>query len=111
MLDRLGCDTTLTENGELAFTSFSEHRPDVLLTDIEMPKLDGYGLATKIREFELDHSGPQLPIIALSAHTFAEHQDKAMLYGIDGYVPKPITLTELKKGILEVIEATDETTA
>ena len=104
MLERLGCTVSLAEDGEVALEHVTTNPPDMLLTDIEMPKLDGYGLASCIRELEQKNNLRHIPTIVLSAHTFAEHQEKAKLHGVDGYVPRPIMLKELKEGILSTLK-------
>ena len=74
---------------------------DILLTDIQMPVMNGYQLAQKIRK---ESSFKNLPIIALTADAFKEDIDKALSSGIDDVVTKPINFDELIEKIIKQIE-------
>lgn len=69
---------------------------DVLLTDINMPEMDGFELSEKIREGE-KVTGKHLPIIAMTALAFEEDRKRCLEVGMDGYVSKPIRREELIK--------------
>ena len=74
----------------------SEQIPDVLLLDVDMPRMDGYELASNIRNEEhLKH----IPIIMITSHTEDEYQQKASELGVDRYMGKPFDEDELLDNI------------
>jgi PAS domain S-box-containing protein len=68
--------------------------PDVLISDIGMPEVDGYDLIRQIRELPANR-GRKIPAIALTAYTRVEDRLAALRAGYDMHVPKPVELTEL----------------
>ncbi len=82
----------VVEHGLLGLDAVIKYKPDIILTDIEMPFLDGIAMAKRLREeFEVT-----MPIIALTAYNDEEHKSK---YFSD-YVYKPINLDKLYSAIL-----------
>lgn len=80
------CGTVLTAaNGLLALESIARQRPDVVVSDIRMPVLDGVGLATRLKAEQ-----PGLPVIFCTAFTETAYLLKAIELGISALVPKPI---------------------
>jgi CheY-like chemotaxis protein len=69
-------------------------RPDVLVSDIEMPDADGYSLIRQVRELESGH-GPHLPAVALTAYARIEDRMNALAAGFQVHVPKPVEPAEL----------------
>lgn len=67
----------------------------MLITDLHMPEMDGYGLTKKIREEE--PSNERMPIILLTANALKGEEAQAKLIGVDTYVTKPIELDVLRK--------------
>lgn len=85
-------DLITATNGEEAFEKMLLHRPDLVLTDIMMPRLDGFGLLKKIRNH------PKLrttPVIFLSARAGEEFKVEGLGAGADDYLVKPFTTREL----------------
>ena len=79
-----------TGNGGL--TKAEAERPDLILLDINLPDIDGYEVARRLRasqEFR------RVPIIAITANALKGDADKALAAGCDVYIPKPINLREL----------------
>ena len=70
-----------------------DHRPDLVLMDIQMPCMDGYEVLKEIRKNE---STATLPVIAVTAFAMFEDRQKALGAGFDGYLPKPINVTVLR---------------
>ncbi len=79
-------------DGEAALASIRAHRPDLLLTDIMMPKLDGFGLIKAIRG---DEQLRDLPIIVLSARAGEDASVEGLSAGADDYMVKPFSAREL----------------
>jgi CheY-like chemotaxis protein len=69
-------------------------KPDVLISDIEMPNEDGYALVRKLRSLE-DELAPRLPAVALTAHASIEDRMQALAAGFDTHVSKPVEPAEL----------------
>jgi PAS domain S-box-containing protein len=69
-------------------------RPDILVSDIEMPDADGYALIRQVREFE-SGQGPHLPAVALTAYARVEDRMNALAAGFQVHVPKPVEPAEL----------------
>lgn len=84
-------------NGEEGFELYNKYKPDVIITDIHMPKLDGLSLIAKIRENDKDTK-----IIVLSAFTDKEKLFKAIELQLVTYLVKPIRGNEIKNIILNI---------
>jgi len=72
---------------------------DLVLMDIEMPEMDGYEAARKIRDWERKHGADPTPIVALTAHALKEHEEKSIAAGCNAHVLKPIKKETLLKTI------------
>ena len=92
---------TAVENGEEAVAVFKEQGFDVVLMDIQMPLLDGYGATRLIRHWEREREREPTLIYALTAHALREHEQKSLEVGCDGHLTKPIK----KARLLEELEA------
>ncbi|MEO5352910.1 MAG: PAS domain S-box protein [Magnetococcus sp. XQGC-1] len=77
---------------------------DLLLTDIEMPNMDGHTATRAIRQWEQAEKRPPLIIMALSAHAGVEREGESLAVGCDGYLTKPINKQELLAAIQWVAE-------
>ena len=71
---------------------------DLVLMDIQMPNLDGYGAAKRIRALD-DADKAGIPIIAMTANAFEEDKQNALAAGMDGHLAKPIDLDELTRAL------------
>ena len=80
------------------------HKPDLILMDIHLPKMDGFS-ATRIIKGDKDLK--QLPIVALTALAMPEDRKKALEAGCDGYVTKPFHFQELLKAIDQLLDSSD----
>lgn len=84
----------VAENGEMGLKSFMQYRPELVITDINMPDTDGISMAAEIKLIN-----PNVEIIALTAYTNTEHMLKAIEIGISHYVLKPIVIEQIFKVI------------
>jgi PAS domain S-box-containing protein len=92
------------ENGELAFERFKAGKYDVVLLDIQMPVLDGYGSVRKMRQWELEHGLSRTPIIALTASVLPEDVRRAKDAGFDLHVSKPVKKSIMLDSIASVLK-------
>lgn len=96
MLQKLGIDSTIVDNGEAALKEFENQQFDLFFLDCEMPVMDGFQTSQLIREHEKKNNpGHSLPIIALTAHSLNEVNKKCFDAGMDDFLAKPITLPQL----------------
>lgn len=79
-------------DGEEALRKMTEDRPDLVLMDISIPKIDGLEVTRRVKGQE---SLKDIPIIALTAHAMKGDREKALKAGCDGYIPKPVNVREL----------------
>ena len=89
-LEANGFQVVHCNNGEEALESFSIAKPDIMVVDVMMPVMDGFTLATKIREMDT-----LLPIIFLTAKVQTEDVVRGFRLGGDDYVKKPFKIEEL----------------
>lgn len=90
VLDDLGCDVTLVEDGAQAVEAVGEGEFDIVFMDCQMPEMDGYEATRALRQ-----QGCTLPIVAVTANTLAGDRTKCLDAGMDDYVSKPFTDTTL----------------
>ena len=93
---------TVANNGEEALTLLEEQDFDLILMDVQMPKMDGLAATRAIRENELE-TGNHMPIIAMTAHAMAEDRKRCIEAGMDDYISKPINPDLLFKKIEEAM--------
>jgi chemosensory pili system protein ChpA (sensor histidine kinase/response regulator) len=92
MLRRQNMDVVTAQDGIDALTRLEERVPDVLLLDIEMPRMDGYELTRHIRRSE---RLKRIPIIMITSRTGEKHRAHALELGVDRYLGKPYQETDL----------------
>ncbi|MEM8802167.1 MAG: ATP-binding protein [Pseudomonadota bacterium] len=100
MLKSMEIDLYFAENGEAAVEMFQMQRPDILFTDISMPKMDGKEAARRIRALEAETGGDRCPIVAITAHAMEGDADDILAAGIDFYMTKPVKKLSLIEHIL-----------
>lgn len=89
-LELRGYEVDYAENGEVALDKSLKNHYDICLLDVMLPKLDGYTLASKIREKNDD-----VPIIFLTAKSAKEDKIQGLRLGADDYITKPFSIEEL----------------
>lgn len=94
---RAGFLVSEAEDGVVGLSRCKEWRPDIVLLDIMMPKMDGYEVVRRIRE--LDCGGTLPVVIAITANVMAEEREKVLSQGFDGFITKPVNMEELYEEI------------
>ena len=97
-LKRNGFDLVIARDGEEGVEAAEKEIPDLILMDLSLPKLDGWG-ATK--ELKKNEKTQHIPIIALSAHAMQEHKESALQAGCNDYDTKPVDFARLLSKIEE----------
>lgn len=99
MVKSLDIDLEFACDGIEAVEAWKTSDPDLIFMDISMPRLDGKGAATKIRELE-EGSGTRVPIVALTAHAMAGDEKEILAAGLDHYMTKPLRKAEIVSRVL-----------
>jgi chemosensory pili system protein ChpA (sensor histidine kinase/response regulator) len=94
LLKRLGFDVVTARDGIDALSQLHEQQPDIILLDVEMPRMDGFEFASIVRN---DDSFRHLPIIMITSRTGQKHRDRAVEIGVNAYLGKPYQEEELVK--------------
>jgi signal transduction histidine kinase/CheY-like chemotaxis protein/HPt (histidine-containing phosphotransfer) domain-containing protein len=110
LLGNLGSDVTVAANGREALDLHEKEWFDLLLLDIEMPEVDGLTVAREIRERERG-TKRHLPIVALTAHARDEDRGRSFEAGVDGFVAKPFTETELVSALSSALRGSGRSAA
>ena len=100
MLERNGHEVIQARDGEQALLQMKENVLDVVLMDIQMPKMDGLTAAKHRRQFEALNGLNKLPIIALTASVLPQDKASAEQAGMDGFANKPIDMQQINNEIL-----------
>ncbi len=104
ILTKAGHAVITAENGIEALEKLKTETPDLILMDVQMPEMDGIEATQKIRLSESEsQKEKRLPIIALTAHAMNGYREQMMAEGFDGYVAKPLSITELYKEMIRVL--------
>ncbi|WP_095081499.1 Hpt domain-containing protein [Pseudomonas sp. Irchel s3h17] len=96
LLERHGMNVLTAKDGVDAMLVLEEHMPDLMLLDIEMPRMDGFEVATQVRN---DPRLQHLPIIMITSRTGQKHRDRAMAIGVNDYLGKPYQESVLLESI------------
>lgn len=100
VLQSAGYSVVEAVDGLTGLKAAQEETPDLILMDINIPGMDGYETATRIKSFpRLSH----IPIIALTAKTMAGDRERALTAGCDGYIAKPIDVDALPNQVAEFL--------
>jgi chemosensory pili system protein ChpA (sensor histidine kinase/response regulator) len=97
LLERNGMEVLTAKDGLDAVAQLQDHQPDIILLDIEMPRMDGFEVASFVRH---DDNLREIPICMITSRTGEKHRERALAIGVNEYLGKPFQETEL----LETIE-------
>ncbi|NBC22905.1 MAG: response regulator, partial [Gammaproteobacteria bacterium] len=100
LLERQGMDVIVAKDGVEAVSLLQEQRPDVMLLDIEMPRMDGFEVLRQVRH---DERLRDLPIVMISSRTGTKHQDRAADLGVNRFLGKPFQENELLATIDDLV--------
>lgn len=100
LLTRHKYEPITAKDGMDALTVMLEHIPDIILLDVEMPRMDGYELATAVRS---DPRLKHIPIIMITSRTGDKHRDRALNIGVNMYMGKPFQEHELLENIQSLL--------
>jgi putative two-component system response regulator len=101
-LTSMGYKVDTAVNGKDALAKCQKKNYDVILTDIEMPEMDGYALTAEIRRIEKDSNNP-IPILAITASEFDLNDERAKSMGFSGYMLKPLEIDVLENKLAEIM--------
>jgi two-component system chemotaxis response regulator CheY len=93
ILESQGYEVQQAYEAKDAFGLLTETVPDLILTDLMMPEVDGLSLIRRLRETP---DWAQIPVVMVSAHSDPEIQESAKQAGADGFIAKPFSATELR---------------
>jgi two-component system cell cycle response regulator DivK len=89
-------------DGEAGLAAAAEHRPDLILMDIQLPGIDGYEATRRLKG---DAALRDVPVIAVTAHALSGAEQEARAAGCDGYISKPISPRQLLAKVRESLSS------
>ncbi|MHC4551606.1 MAG: response regulator [Planctomycetota bacterium] len=98
-----GFDVTTAENGQLAYEAACQVKPDVIITDYQMPVMSGVEFIEKLRE---NPETAQTPVIMLTARGFAIEDDRKDKLNVAAYLSKPFSPREVLQTVDDVLKQT-----
>lgn len=100
---KIGISFDTAHNGQEALSFLESNRYDMVLTDIQMPEMDGIELTKRIRALE-DEQKSQLPVIAITGQITSDSHERYLSAGLNDYIVKPFTESELMEKILDYLK-------
>ena len=101
-LKKAGYDVRIAGDGQEAWEAIQERKPDILITDYQMPRLDGLGLVQKVRE---NPATADLPVFMLTAKGYElSHDDLAAKWNVMAVIAKPFSPRELLQRVNGVLQ-------
>lgn len=97
LLDAHGYMVLQATDGKEGLRMAREHRPDLILMDIQLPDISGLEVTKRLKE---DQTLKSIPVVAISAFATVGDEEKFLDGGCDAYIPKPITIP----GLLQIVE-------
>lgn len=104
-LGKMGINTIVAEDGELAYQMAVEHNPDAIVTDLQMPYMSGIELADKLSQHA---TLSKIPVILLTARGYAVAEQAAEMPNIRQVLSKPFSTRELIEHLLSFLEEDDD---
>lgn len=107
ILEYYGADVTTCTNGQEALEATLNSSPRFIISDLSMPKMDGWGL---IYELKNERRTEDIPVIALTAHAMTGDRERAIAAGFHNYLTKPLTPETFMQDLLILLVAIPEFT-
>lgn len=104
VIESMGHEMMEAENGFDSLTLAAERKPDIILMDVNIPGMDGLETTTK---FKADPGLSDIPIIALTANAMKGDKERCLAAGCDGYMQKPVGVSDLRREITHYAETLD----
>jgi CheY-like chemotaxis protein len=104
LLTKRGHKVVTAEDGLEAVSAVEKQDVDLVLMDVQMPRMDGLTATRTIRERERTAGFPRRPIVAMTAHAMSGDREQCLGAGMDGYITKPIRVAELDRILVEVAQ-------
>jgi len=101
-LEELGLRAECAESGHEAITLLARNRYDVVFMDCSMPGMDGFETVRRIRNRSARALDPDIPILAITAHSQAEDRERCLSAGMQGYLVKPISSHAIARMLAQV---------
>lgn len=95
-LELAGTSADMAASGEEALAMWRSSPYDLMLADLQMPDMDGFELARRIRLDEASTGSARLPILAVTASTLESEEERSRAAGMDGFISKPVGIEQLK---------------
>ncbi len=108
MLEPLGAQITMVEDGSQAVEAFRGGRFDIVLMDVQMPVMNGVEATRQIREIERSRCAGPTPILAVSANVMVHQLEEYRAAGMDGHVAKPIEIDRFYAALSGVLEPSQD---
>ncbi|NZA26740.1 response regulator [Luteimonas sp. SJ-92] len=105
VLERHNLEVVTARDGVDALERMDERVPDLMLLDIEMPRMDGYELATQMKA---DARLRRVPIVMITSRTGEKHRQRAFEIGVERYLGKPYQENELMRNVLDLLGGRDD---
>jgi CheY-like chemotaxis protein len=105
LLEKLGHSVVLADDGDVGVEKYLSDHFDLVLMDVQMPRLDGYAATGKIRDHEATSKAPRTPIVAMTAQALEGDRERCIDAGMDDYVSKPISKAHLTRILQELSES------
>jgi CheY-like chemotaxis protein len=102
ILEKRGHTVVVADTGRAALEALEKQSFDLVLMDVEMPEMNGLEATATIRKRE-KVSGKHILVIAMTAHAIVGFKERCLEAGMDGYVTKPLQITDLFNTIEEVL--------
>jgi signal transduction histidine kinase/ActR/RegA family two-component response regulator len=101
ILERLGYrNIDLAADGQEGLQKINQVEYQAVITDLQMPRMDGIAMTTRLRQGECGPSRKRLPVIALTAYALEEQKERCVRAGVDTFLQKPIQIAELKESLI-----------
>ncbi len=99
-----GCEVVVAKNGEIAVKYYQSSSFDIILMDVQMPRMDGLTATRLIKEMEVKQKKRPTPILGMTANAMKEDRERCLAAGMDDYISKPMRLDELSSKIKQLVE-------